>query len=114
MGARLVCAEMIRGGVTCFADHYFAMDAVAAVVEECGIRAHPGEAYFSSQGSRGRGKSLEFALRHRGGAGGRITAAPAPHALYTVDETELTATAELARAHGLPVHIHAVENRALR
>ncbi|MFF4361981.1 amidohydrolase [Streptomyces sp. NPDC001604] len=111
LGARLACAEMVRGGVTCFADHYFAMDAVAAVVEECGLRAHLGEAYFSSQGPQGREKSLEFALRHRGGAGGRITTALAPHAPYTVDEADLTATAELARAHGLPVHIHAAENR---
>ncbi|MGW7403760.1 amidohydrolase [Streptomyces sp. NPDC054833] len=111
LGARLACAEMIRGGVTCFADHYFAMDAVAAVVAECGIRAHLGEAYFSSQGAEGREKSLEFALRHRGGADGRITTALAPHAPYTVTDDDLTATAELARAHGLPVHIHAAENR---
>jgi len=111
LGARLACAEMIRGGVTCFADHYFAMDAVAAVVEECGIRAHLGEAYFSSQGPQGQEKSLEFALRHRGGAGGRITTALAPHAPYTVDDADLTATAELARTHGLPVHLHAAENR---
>ncbi|MGW1712777.1 amidohydrolase [Streptomyces sp. NPDC002156] len=111
LGARLACAEMIRGGVTCFADHYFSMDTVAAVVEECGIRAHLGEAYFSSQGPQGREKSLEFALRHRGGAGGRITTALAPHAPYTVDDADLAATADLAREHGLPVHIHAAENR---
>jgi len=111
LGARLACAEMIRAGVTCFADHYFSMDAVAAVVEECGIRAHLGEAFFSSQGPRGRERSLEFALAHRGGAGGRITTALAPHAPYTVDDTDLAATAELARAHGLPVHLHAAENR---
>lgn len=111
LGARLACAEMIRAGVTCFADHYFAMDAVAAVVEECGIRAHLGEAFFSSQGPQGREKSVEFALRHRGGAGGRITTALAPHAPYTVDDADLAATAELARAHGLPVHLHASENR---
>ncbi|MFG2457240.1 amidohydrolase [Streptomyces sp. NPDC048523] len=111
LGARLACAEMIRGGVTCFADHYFSMDAVAAVVEECGIRAHLGEAFFSSQGPQGREKSLEFALRHRGGAGGRITTALAPHAPYTVDDTDLAATASLAREHGLPVHLHAAENR---
>ncbi|MGW2051152.1 amidohydrolase [Streptomyces sp. NPDC001858] len=110
-GARLACAEMIRGGVTCFADHYFAMDAVAAVVAECGMRAHLGQAYFSSQGDRGREESLEFALRHRGGAGGRITNALAPHAPYTVTDADLAATAELARAHGLPVHLHAAENR---
>ncbi|MFF0088581.1 amidohydrolase [Streptomyces canus] len=111
LGARLACAEMIRGGVTCFADHYFSMDAVAAVVEECGIRAHLGQAYFSSQGPQGREKSLEFALRHRGGAGGRITTALAPHAPYTVDDSDLTATASLAREHGLSVHLHAAENR---
>ncbi|WP_210587512.1 amidohydrolase [Streptomyces sp. GESEQ-35] len=111
LGARLACAEMIRGGVTCFADHYFAMDAVAAVVDECGIRAHLGEAFFSSQGPQGREKSLDFALRNRGGAGGRITTTLAPHAPYTVDDTDLAATAALAREHGLPVHIHASENR---
>jgi len=111
LGARLACAEMIRAGVTCFADHYFSMDAVAAVVEECGLRAHLGEAYFSSQGAQGREKSLEFALRHRGGAGGRITTALAPHAPYTVDDADLAATAELAREHGLSVHLHAAENR---
>ncbi|MFI6036902.1 amidohydrolase [Streptomyces sp. NPDC051315] len=111
LGARLACAEMIRGGVTCFADHYFAMDAVAAVVAECGIRAHLGQAYFSSQGDRGREASLEFALRHRGGADGRITTALAPHAPYTVTDADLAATAELALAHGLPVHLHASENR---
>ncbi|MEV5428763.1 amidohydrolase [Streptomyces sp. NPDC052701] len=111
LGARLACAEMIRGGVTCFADHYFAMDAVAAVVAECGMRALLGQAYFSSQGPRGREESLEFALRHRGSANGRITTALAPHAPYTVDDADLAATAGLAREHGLPVHLHAAENR---
>jgi 5-methylthioadenosine/S-adenosylhomocysteine deaminase len=111
LGARLACAEMIRGGVTCFADHYFAMDAVAAVVAECGMRALLGEAYFSSQGPEGRERSLDFALRRRGTADGRITTALAPHAPYTVTDDDLAATAELARAHGLPVHLHAAENR---
>ncbi|MFD3837155.1 amidohydrolase [Streptomyces sp. NPDC058642] len=111
LGARLACAEMIRAGVTCFADHYFSMDTVASVVEECGMRAHLGEAYFSSQGPQGREKSLEFALRHRGAAGGRITTALAPHAPYTVTDDDLAATAALAREHGLPVHLHASENR---
>ncbi|MFJ4470438.1 amidohydrolase [Streptomyces sp. NPDC089424] len=111
LGARLACAEMIRGGVTCFADHYFTMDAVAAVVEECGMRAHLGEAFFSSQGPEGRERSLDFALRNRGRADGRITTALAPHAPYTVDDADLAATAVLARAHDLPVHLHAAENR---
>lgn len=111
LGARLACAEMIRAGVTCFADHYFSMDTVAAVVTDCGIRAHLGEAYFSSQGPQGREKSVEFALRHRGAADGRVTTALAPHAPYTVTDADLAATAQLALEHGLPVHLHAAENR---
>ncbi|MFK4067833.1 amidohydrolase [Streptomyces sp. NPDC029674] len=111
LGARLACAEMIRGGVTTFADHYFAMDAVAAATEESGLRAVLGQAYFSSQGPEGRAASLDFALRLRGAADGRITTCLAPHAPYTVDEPDLAATAALARDHGLLVHIHAAENR---
>lgn len=111
LGAMLACAEMIRGGVTSFADHYFAMDEVAAVVEDCGIRADLGLTYFSSQGPEGRERSLDFALRRAGTAGGRITTSLAPHAPYTVEDADLAATAALARDHGLPVHIHAAENR---
>ncbi|WP_151478404.1 amidohydrolase [Streptomyces albicerus] len=111
LGARLACAEMIRGGVTCFADHYFSMDTVAAVTDESGMRANLGQAFFSSQGAEGQEQSLDFALRHRDTAGGRITTSLAPHAPYTVDDADLAATAELAREHGLFVHIHASENR---
>jgi 5-methylthioadenosine/S-adenosylhomocysteine deaminase len=110
LGARLAIAEMLRGGVTTFADHYFRMDTIAAVVEETGIRAQLGEAFFSSQGPQGRETSLNFALEHRGTAGDRITTALAPHAPYTVDDEDLAATAALAREHGLPIHIHASEN----
>jgi len=111
LGARLAIAEMLRGGVTTFADHYFRTDTIARVVEETGIRAQLGEAFFSSQGPSGRETSLAFALAHRGTADGRITTALAPHAPYTVDDADLATTAELARKHGLPVHIHASENR---
>lgn len=112
LGARLACAEMIRGGVTTFADHYFSMDAVADAVTDSGLRANLGAAFFSSQGPEGRAASLEFALRQRGTADGRITTSLAPHAPYTVDDADLAATAELAREHGLMVHLHASENRA--
>ncbi|NEB78710.1 amidohydrolase, partial [Streptomyces sp. SID14478] len=112
LGARLACAEMIRGGVTCFADHYFAMDTVADAVAETGLRANLGEAFFSSQGPEGRERSLDFALRRDKSAGGRITTSLAPHAPYTVTDDDLAITAELARENGLLVHLHAAENRA--
>lgn len=112
LGARLACAELIRGGVTTFADHYFAMDTVADVVAGTGLRASLGQAYFSSQGPEGRAASLDFALRRAGSADGRVTTCLAPHAPYTVDDADLAATAELAREHGLLVHLHAAESRA--
>ncbi|MFC8825852.1 amidohydrolase [Streptomyces sp. NPDC057137] len=111
LGALLACAEMIRGGVTTFADHYFAMDKVAAATEVSGLRANLGWGYFSSEGAAGRERSLDFALRLRGAAGGRITTSLAPHAPYTVNDADLAATAELARENGLLVHIHAAENK---
>ena len=110
LGARLAIAEMLRGGVTTFADHYFRMDTVARVVDEPGIRAQLSEAFFSSQGPEGRQTSLDFAVEHRGTAGGRITTALGPHAPYTVEDADLGATANLAHEHGLPIHIHASEN----
>ncbi|MEU2433398.1 amidohydrolase [Streptomyces sp. NPDC007861] len=112
LGALLACAEMISAGVTAFADHYFAMDRVADAVVHSGLRANLGWAYFSSQGPEGRERSLDFALRRAGDADGRITTSLAPHAPYTVDDADLEATAELAREHALPVHVHAAENRA--
>lgn len=111
LGALLACAEMIRGGVTTFVDHYFAMDRVADAVVRSGLRADLGWAYFSSQGAEGRERSLDFALRRRGDADGRITTSLAPHAPYTVNDADLEATARLAHEHALTVHIHAAENR---
>ncbi len=111
LGARLAAAEMIRAGVTCFADHYFAMDRVGTVVEETGLRANLGWCYFYTEGTAGRERSAEFALSWRGRAGGRITTSLAPHGVYTVTEPDLVETATAAAEHRLPVHIHASENR---
>src|SRR5262245_4100905 len=39
LGTRLGCAEMIRSGVTCFADMYYFEDAVAEAAADAGVRA---------------------------------------------------------------------------
>src|SRR5204862_2235733 len=39
LGTRLGCAEMIRSGITCFADMYYFEDAVAEATAEAGMRA---------------------------------------------------------------------------
>jgi 5-methylthioadenosine/S-adenosylhomocysteine deaminase len=111
LGARLAAAEMISTGTTTFADHYFGMEAIARSTEETGLRALLGLTYFSTDGEAGLERGLEFAARWNGKAGGRITAALAPHAPYTVGHEDLVATTLAAIDHELPIHIHASESR---
>ncbi|WP_196073209.1 amidohydrolase [Nakamurella alba] len=111
LAARLACAEMIAGGVTTFADHYFMMDRVATAVDDTGLRANLGWTYFSSEGPAGFERGLEYALAYRGTAGGRITTSLAPHGVYTVDDADLERTAAAGIEHDLLVHIHAAEHR---
>lgn len=112
LATRLAAAEMIRHGVTTFADHYFNMESIARVTDESGLRAVLGSTYFSTDGQAGLEQSLEFATRWRGAAGGRITTALAPHATYTVTDDDLAATAKAGQEHDLLVHIHASEARS--
>jgi 5-methylthioadenosine/S-adenosylhomocysteine deaminase len=111
LASRLAAAEMIRAGVTTFADHYFSMDAVARATAESGLRGVLGETFFSSDGSAGLERSLAFATEWGGAAQGRITGALAPHAPYTVTDDDLAATAAAALEHDLLVHVHASEGR---
>lgn len=111
LAARLAAAEMIGGGTTTFADHYFAMDRIAEVVDRTGLRANLGWTYFSSEGPAGFDRGLGFALEHAGAAGGRITTSLAPHAEYTVTDDDLRRTARAGLDHDLLVHIHAAESR---
>lgn len=111
-GALLACAEMIRTGTTTFADHYFAMDRVAAATETSGLRANLGWTYFSSEGQTGLDRGIGFAREYAGAAGGRITTSLAPHGVYTVDDDHLRQTARVAQAEDILVHIHAAESRA--
>ncbi len=111
LAARLAAAEMIAGGTTTFADHYFAMDRIAAVVDETGLRANLGWTYFSSERTAGFDRGLAFALQHNGSADGRITTSLAPHGQYTVNDDDLRRTARAGLDHDLLVHIHAAESR---
>lgn len=110
VGTLVAVAEMIECGVTTFADHYFFMGQAAQAVIDSGIRADLGSAFFSSQGAEGRERSVDFARRWNGQAGGRITTSIAPHAPYTCTDDDLAATADAARALGVRVHIHAAED----
>jgi 5-methylthioadenosine/S-adenosylhomocysteine deaminase len=109
-GALLGLIEMIEGGVTTVADHYFHMDQVARAVEEAGTRAHLGQAIFASRGYPALAETAAFAERWKGGAGGRITTCMAPHAPYTCDDGFLRASVGHANRVGVGIHIHAAED----
>ncbi len=108
-GMLLGLAEMIEGGVTTVADHYFFMDRAGQAVVEAGTRAVLGWAVFGSNGRPALDKTAEFAARWQGRADGRITTVMAPHAPYTCDDDFLRATVAHAKRLKLGIHIHAAE-----
>jgi 5-methylthioadenosine/S-adenosylhomocysteine deaminase len=112
LGTMVACAEMISCGVTTVADQYFHMEHAAQAIDESGMRANLGWAFFSSQGDAGLEVSVDFAERFRGAAGGRITTSIVPHAPYTVDDRHLSLAADHARRLGVRVHVHAAEDIA--
>ena len=110
IGTMVAAAEMIESGITSFADHYFFMDEAARAVEESGMRANLGSAFFSSQGDDGLARSVEFAETWHHRAGGRITTSIAPHAPYTCTDDDLRGAADAARRLGVRIHVHAAED----
>lgn len=111
-GMQLGLAELIEGGVTAVADHYFFMDRAAEAVREAGIRAGLGWAVFGSGGKQGLERSARFAAEWNGQEDGRITTWMAPHAPYTCDDDFLRQTAREADRLGVGIHIHAAETIA--
>lgn len=110
-GMQLGAAEMLLGGVTTVADHYFYMDRGAAALDKIGMRGLLGWAMFSSQGQSALDQAEQFVREWDGAASGRIKTILAPHAPYTCDDDFLAASAELAKRLGVKIHIHASENK---
>lgn len=108
-GMMLGLMEMIEGGVTTVADHYFFMDQAARAVEEAGTRAALGWAVFGDRGHDALAETAGWVERWQGKADGRITTWMAPHAPYTCDDDFLRATAAHAGRLGAGIHIHAAE-----
>jgi 5-methylthioadenosine/S-adenosylhomocysteine deaminase len=113
LGTKLGCAEMIRSGVTCFADMYYFEDAIAEATAAAGMRAlctqsvlrfpTPDAASYEDSLARAR----DFIERWRGHD--LIVPGPAPHAPYTCNAEILRACAELAVEFDVPLHTHLAE-----
>lgn len=113
-GALLGCLEMIKNGVTCFADMYFHEHRVAEAVERAGLRAvlAPGiiEAGDSKRGEAMLRDAVKFAERFHNYALGRVKAQLGPHALYTCSLPLLGKVKNFAQRLGVGLHVHLAEN----
>jgi 5-methylthioadenosine/S-adenosylhomocysteine deaminase len=114
-GTRLGLLEMIRGGITTFADMYYFEDAVARVAKEAGMRGVLGQTIvdFAAPDCRTSSAALKYLETYLQKWAGDplVTPAAAPHSIYTVSENCLREAARLARRHGAPILIHLAEGQ---
>lgn len=119
--ARLGLAELIAGGVTCVNDMGTVRltEAIAAVVEETGMRAIVGQALMD-QGDgvpaglrQDRGKALDSALalarRYDGAAGGRLRVSLAPRFILSCSEGLWQDVSAASAERDLLIHTHLAE-----
>jgi len=109
-GARLACAEMIRGGTARFWDMYWHPLATARAVEDAGLRAHVGGPLFDVDGRTAEMQAQTLAdTEALAGCGPTIAASIAPHSIYMVSEALLRWVGERATERGLAIHLHLSE-----
>ncbi len=113
LGAQIACIEMIRSGVTCFADMYYFEEDIAKATAEAGLRAICSQTVlkFPSPDAQSYEESLEaargFIQRWKGHP--LIVPSVAPHAPYTCTPEILRSAAALAAEFDVPLHTHIAE-----
>lgn len=113
VGARLANTELVRGGVTTYADMYYFEDEVAKTVDEIGLRAILGQTIMnfkspdSETAESAIERAIEFIEKYRGHA--RITAAFAPHGPHTNTSEILVRVTDLAEKLDAPILMHLAE-----
>lgn len=115
LGAQLACAEMIRSGVTAFADMYYHEAEIAAAVAEIGMRGVLGETIlkFPSPDADSYEESIAYTRRFIEDWKGHplITPAVAPHAPYSNTDEILRICTALATEFDVPLLIHIAETK---
>jgi 5-methylthioadenosine/S-adenosylhomocysteine deaminase len=113
LGTQVACAEMIRSGVTAFADMYYFEDRVAKATADIGMRALLGQTIliFPAPDAESYEDALVVCRRFIEKWNGHPLIQPAvsPHAWYTATPELLRACADLARGFDVPLHTHISE-----
>ena len=112
-GTLLACAEMLRGGVTCFNDMYFFPEAAAQAALQSRMRAALGmiAVEFPSAYAAGAEEYLAkgMALRDTMRDEPLLSFCLAPHAPYSVSDATFERIATYANELDVPVHTHVHE-----
>jgi 5-methylthioadenosine/S-adenosylhomocysteine deaminase len=113
LGTKLACAELIRSGVTCFADMYYFEDDVSKAAVQAGLRAVCSQTVlkFPTPDAKSYEESLSYArdFIQRWKGHPLIVPSVAPHAPYTCTNEILKATSQLAQEFDVPLHTHLSE-----
>lgn len=113
LGTKLACGEMIRSGITSFADMYYFEEDVAKATAASGLRAVCSQSIlkFPTPDARSYEESLAYAREYiqRWKNHPLIVPSIAPHAVYTTTEDILRSCAEIAVEYDVPLHIHISE-----
>jgi len=115
LGTKLACAEMIRSGITCFADMYYFEDDAAQATAEAGLRAVCAQTVLKFPGPDARDyeealeKTRIFLEKWHGHP--LIQPAVGPHSPYTCTQDILHSAASLAKEFDVPFLIHLSETR---
>jgi len=112
-GSMLSIAEMIRSGITAFADMYFFVDDIAQAVSETGIRANlsRGLVFNSLEDISKIDESLEIFRKWNNSNNERIKIDLGPHAPYTCGPEYLKKVSKIAGELDAGIHIHISESR---
>ncbi|HXT85813.1 MAG TPA: amidohydrolase family protein, partial [Verrucomicrobiae bacterium] len=114
-GTRLGILEMLRGGITTYADMYYFEDNVARVTKEAGMRGVLGETIldFPAPDNKSVPQMLAYTEKYiqHWQHDPLITPAVAPHSMYLCSAKTLQAAAALARKYHAPILIHLSETR---
>ncbi|MCX7120412.1 MAG: TRZ/ATZ family hydrolase [Gammaproteobacteria bacterium] len=115
-GSMLAIAEMLRGGTTCFSDHYFYPNVTAQAAIDAGMRGAMG--LWVGNAPTGWAKDadecllkakIEYENRPNSDL---ITYMMAPHSPYINSDEHLVRTKQFGDDHNLRFHIHLHETQA--
>lgn len=109
-GTLIACAEMMRGGITCFNDMYFYPKAAAEAALAMGMRAaiglitvdFPTQYAADADDYLAKGLAVRDELRDQP----LLSFCLAPHAPYTVGDRNFSKALTIAEQCDLPIHLH--------